>query len=205
MGLRAVVILAGGRSSRFGSDKALVDFSGKPLIAHVVAKLRELGDECIVSIGATRDPEHYRRVLPSGTLVIQDNVGFQGPLAGFVTALNKCRSSICFVGACDMPFIEPTIVEYLFSEGSQNSGAVPRWRDGRLEPLHAVYDCNAARHAYGQVADERVLSMISLVDHIPGIRFVNVEQAIAPLNPTLNTFRNLNTLRDLQEAERAQG
>ena len=203
--MRAIVVLAGGRSSRFGREKSLVDFGGKPLIAYVVGKLRELGDECIVSIGATRDPEDYRCVLPGGTVVVQDNVGFQGPLAGFVTALNRCRSSTCFLGACDMPFIKPKIVEYLFGECSQNSGAVPKWRDGRLEPLHAVYDCDAVRHAYRQVADERVLSMISLVDHIPGIRFVNVEQEIAPLNPTLNTFRNLNTPRDLQEAERGLG
>jgi len=203
--LRAIVILAGGRSSRFGRDKALADFGGKPLIGHVVGKLRELGDECIVSIGATGDPEYYRRALPDGTLVVRDNVGFQGPLAGFVTALNNCRSGNCFLGACDMPFIEPKVVEYLFGEGSQKSGAIPKWRDGRLEPLHAVYDCNEARHAYRQITDEQVLSMISLVDHMPGLRFVNVEQEVAQFNSTLNTFRNLNTPRDLQDAERALG
>jgi len=104
-----------------------------------------------------------------------------------------------------MPFIEQKIVEYLFSESSNYSGAVPRWRDGRLEPFHAVYDCNATRHANRQVINEQVLRMISLVDHIPRIRFVNVEQEIAPLNPTLNTFRNLNTPRDLDEIQGGSG
>lgn len=195
------MVLAGGRSSRFGRDKALVDFGGKPLITHIIEKLHGLGDEYVVAIDRNHTAEEYRRVLPNHTLVVQDTVDFQGPLAGFVTALNECKSNVCFLAACDMPFIEPKIVEYLFSESSKYSGAVPRWRDGRLEPLHAVYDCNAAGHAARQVVDERVSSMISLIDRIPRIRFVNVEQEIAPLNPTLNTFRNLNTPRELHEVE----
>jgi molybdopterin-guanine dinucleotide biosynthesis protein A len=178
-----------------------VGFGDKPLIAHIIGKLRGLGDECIVSISGNVAVEDYRRILPNDTLVIRDAVDFQGPLAGFVTALNECKSKVCFLGACDMPFIEPKVVEYLFSEGSKYSGAVPRWRDGRLEPLHAVYDCNTAREAARRVIKERVLSMISLVDHMPRIRFVNVEEEIAPLNPSLNTFRNLNTPQDLDEME----
>jgi molybdopterin-guanine dinucleotide biosynthesis protein A len=178
-----------------------MNFGGKPLVAQVIGRLRALGDECIVSIGRNRATENYRRVLPNDTLVVQDTVEFQGPLAGFVTALNECKSDLCFLGACDMPFIEPKVVEYLFVESLNYSGAVPRWRDGRLEPLHAVYNCDKARDAARQITDQQVLSMISLVDRIPRILFVNVEQEIARLNPTLNTFRNLNRPRDLHEVE----
>jgi len=201
--LRAIIVLAGGRSSRFGREKALVEFGGKPLIAHIIEKLRGLGDEYIVSISRKAHTEDYRRVLPDDTLVVRDTVDFQGPLAGFITALNECKSTLCFLGACDMPFIEPRAVQYLFVESSGYSGAVPRWRDGRLEPLHAVYDCNTAREVARQVIEQRVVSMIGLIDRMPGIRFVNVEQEIAPLNPTLDTFRNLNTPRDLREVEGA--
>lgn len=201
--MRAIIVLAGGRSSRFGREKALVEFGGKPLIAHIIEKLRGLGDEYIVSISRKAHTEDYRRVLPDDTLVVRDTVDFQGPLAGFITALNECKSTLCFLGACDMPFIEPRAVQYLFVESSGYSGAVPRWRDGRLEPLHAVYDCNTAREVARQVIEQRVVSMIGLIDRMPGIRFVNVEQEIAPLNPTLDTFRNLNTPRDLREVEGA--
>jgi len=201
--LRAVIVLAGGRSARFGRDKALVDFGGKPLIAHVIGRVRGLGEECIVSIGRQQAAEDYRRILPDGTLVVQDTADFQGPLAGFSTALSECKSTLCFLGACDMPFIEPKIVHFLFVQSSGCSGAVPRWRDGRLEPLHAVYDCNTAREAARQVIDKRVRSMVSLVNCMPRIRFVNVEQEIAPMDPTLNTLQNLNTPRDLHEVEGA--
>jgi len=201
LSLRAIIVLAGGHSSRFGRDKALMNFGGKPLITQIIERLRDLGDECVVSIGRIRAVEDYRRVLPKDTLILQDSVGFQGPLAGFITALNGCKSNFCFLGACDMPFIEPTVVEYLFNESVNYSGAVPKWSDGRLEPLHAVYDCNAARLATQQVTGEQVLNMISLIDHIPRIRFVSVEQEICPLDSTLNTFRNLNTPRDLDEAK----
>ena len=201
--MRAIIVLAGGRSSRFGRDKALVNFQGEPLIAHVVAKLQGLGDEYIVSIGRTHDAEQYRRVLPNDMLVVEDTVDFHGPLAGFMTALNECKSNVCFLAACDMPFIESKVVQYLFTESSKHSSAIPRWQDGRLEPLHAVYDCNTARTAAQDVVDERVWSMISLVDRMTRVRFVNVEQEIAPINPTLSTFRNLNTPRELQDIEGA--
>ena len=199
--MRAIIILAGGQSSRFGQDKALVDFAGKPLVTHLVEKLHNLGDECIVSIGKHRAANDFRAVLPDYVSVIQDKYEFRGPLAGFMTALDECKSDFCFLGACDMPFIEARIVEYLFEKSLGCSGAVPRWQDGRLEPLHAVYDCIAAKNASQQVMDEP--SMISLVDHIPRIRFVTVERDIVPLDPTLNTFRNLNTRRDLDEIQRA--
>ena len=199
LSLRAIIILAGGESSRFGCDKALTDFGGQPLISHIMGKLQGLGDEYLVCIGKDHAAEDFRRLLPSDVLVIRDTVDFHGPLAGFVTALDECKSGLCFLGACDMPFIEPKIVEYLFSQSSTYSGAVPRWRDGRLEPLYAVYDCDAARHATRKMKRGQALSMISLVDHIPRMRFVNVEEEIAPLNPSLDTFRNLNTPKDLSE------
>ena len=200
--MRAIIILAGGRSSRFGRDKALVDFGGKPLIAHVIERLRGLATECLVIIGRNHDAENYRRVLPSDTVVIRDTVDFDGPLAGFVTALKLCKANRCFLAACDMPFIEPKIVEYLFAEGSKSSGAIPKWLDGRLEPLHAVYNCDAARDAARLVAEERVFSMVGLIDRLPRVRFVIIEEEIAPLHPTLNTFRNLNTPRELRDLER---
>jgi len=193
-----VIVLAGGQSSRFGQDKALVDFRGKPLISNVIQRLHGLGDEYIVSIGRSHSIESFRRRLPSNTRIVQDAVEFQGPLAGFVTALNECKSDLCFLTACDMPFIETKVVEFLFKESVGYRGAVPRWHDGRLEPLHAVYECDAARRAARDAVDEQTSSMIGLVDHMPGIRFVKVEE-ITSLNPTLNTFRNLNTPRDLTQ------
>jgi molybdopterin-guanine dinucleotide biosynthesis protein A len=175
--------------------------AGKPLIAHVIHRLQGLADEYLVSIGRNDAADDYRHILPNNIVVIQDTVDFQGPLAGFISALDKCKSSACFLGACDMPSIEPKVVEYLFRESANSSGAVPKWRDGRLEPLHAAYDCNATRSAARQVIDEHTRSMVTLIDHMPRIRFVSVEDEIAPLDPALNTFRNLNTPRDLEKLE----
>ena len=202
LSLRAIIILAGGRSSRFGRDKALVDFAGKPLLAHIIHRLQDIADEYVVSIGRNDAADDYRHILPKDTILAQDTVDFQGPLAGFISALDKCKSTECFLGACDMPSIEPKAVEYLFHKAEDSSGAVPKWRDGRLEPLHAVYNCNATRRASRQVVQEQTVSMISLVDHLPRVKFVSVEDEITPLDPELRTFLNLNTPRDLEKLER---
>ena len=195
--MRAIIVLAGGKSSRFGRDKALVGFRGEPLLSHVIERLQGLGDEYIVCGGRNHAIESYRRILPGNTRIIQDSVDFQGPLAGFMSGLDECKSNLCFLTACDMPFIERKVVEYLFDQAVNYPAAVPRWRDGRLEPLHAVYNCEAARRAAQQAIDDQASSMIGLVDHIARVRFVSVEDEVAPLNPKLDTFRNLNTPRDL--------
>ena len=200
--MRAIIILAGGRSSRFGTDKSLLDFAGKPLITQAVHRLQGLGDEYIVSIGKNQIEDNYRRILPTNTSIVQDKVDFQGPLAGFITALEKCKSNTCFLTACDMPTIEPKVVEFLFQKIDNSSGAVPKWRDGRIEPLHAVYDSNTATRAARQVAGEKIPSMISMIDRMLGAKFVSIEDEVSPLNPMLNTFRNLNTPRDLRELEK---
>jgi molybdopterin-guanine dinucleotide biosynthesis protein A len=94
-----------------------------------------------------------------------------------------------------MPFIETKVVEFLFKQITDYSAVVPKWRDGRLEPLHAVYDCEATRRAAREAVDHQASSMTGLVDHIARVRFVTVEE-ISTLNPNLDTFRNLNTPRD---------
>ena len=200
--MRGIIILAGGHSSRFGRDKALLNFGGKPLIAHVLGNLRGLADEYVVSISRTDVADDFQRILPSDVLLAEDVVDFQGPLAGFASSLSKCGCKDCFLVACDMPSIEPKTVEYLFQKAENSAGAVPKWRDGRLEPLHAVYDCNAARVASRQVIQEGAVSMISMVDHLPSVQFVSVEDELSPLDPELRTFLNLNTPRDLEKIER---
>lgn len=202
MSMRAIIVLAGGQSSRLGYDKAFVSLDGNPLVSRVVEKLRPLGDEFFVSIGRDHEIDNYRRVLPADTTLVQDNVDFHGPLAGFVTALTECRSKECFLVACDMPFVDPKVVEFLFQRAEMSGSVVPRWNDGRLEPLHAVYERDVARRAATQAINEQTKSMIGLVEHIPHVQFVSVETEIKSIDPSLQTFRNFNTPRDFGSLDR---
>ncbi len=199
--MRAVIILAGGQSSRFGQNKALARLAGKPLITHVLDRLRAVGDEFLVSIGKAQALDDYRRVLPTDVRVLQDSTDFHGPLAGFITALAECNSDRCFLAASDMPFIEPKVVEFLFDRARTAVATVPRWQFGRLEPLHAIYASDTAKRTANQIAGLGARRMIDLISSVHPVTFVSVESEISPIDSNLRTFRNLNTREDLMIAE----
>ncbi len=95
-----VVILAGGQGQRMGGqDKGLVDFDGRPLIAHVIESMREQTPNIVIN--ANRNLETYRQF---GYPVIEDTLDdFQGPLAGMLAAMNSVDTSFILTLPCDGP------------------------------------------------------------------------------------------------------
>jgi molybdopterin-guanine dinucleotide biosynthesis protein A len=168
---------------------------------HVLDRLGTVGDEFLVSIGKAQSLDDYRRLLPTDVKVTQDSVDFQGPLAGFITALAECKSDRCLLAACDMPFIEPKVVEFLFERARTAVAAVPRWQFGRLETLHAIYACDTAKRAASQIAALGARRMTDLISSIHPVTFVSVESEISSIDSSLRTFRNLNTREDFAIAE----
>ena len=92
-----LAIQAGGRSSRMGKDKALLDFGGQPLIQQVLSRLESLADETIVT---TNHPEDYHFL---GFPLIPDVIPDRGALGGLYTALNAASHPLVAVVACDLP------------------------------------------------------------------------------------------------------
>ncbi len=127
-------ILTGGQSSRFGSDKALHHFRGRPMAMHVAAALRS----CTTTVTVVGDPGRHAAL---GLPVIQDQAPGMGPLAGIVTALRTARTRWALIAACDMPFLTPEPLSQLLAAAAQSSSAavVARTPDRRLQPLCAAY------------------------------------------------------------------
>lgn len=142
MGARSAgYVLVGGRSSRFGSDKALALWEGKPLAARVAETVRAAAGSAVL-VGS---PEKYGQL---GFAVIDDAVRDFGPLAGILAALEHSSADWNLMVACDMPHLTAEFLRFLL-ETAAASGAellLPLDRDGRPEPLCAVYasGCRAA-------------------------------------------------------------
>lgn len=128
----AGVLLAGGKSSRFGSNKALTAFQGKPLISHASRLLASLFSETLL---VTNTPETYDFL---GWPMTADIYPGAGPLAGIHAALKKVASPKIFVIGCDMPLVEEKLVRLLCRESKGWDAVVPELTKG-LEPLCAVY------------------------------------------------------------------
>ena len=126
------IILAGGKSRRFGSDKALYKFKGLPLIQNVINVVNKVTKNIII---ITNSPEKFDFLIyPKYRDLIPDC----GSLGGIYTGLSYTGSQLNFVLACDMPFISYECLNYLVQHTTGTDITVP-YHHNRLEPLCAVY------------------------------------------------------------------
>ena len=127
-----LIVLAGGHSSRMGSDKCFLDLDGRPLIARLVEALAPRFDQVIIS---ANQPERFAFL---GYPVVPDMLPGAGPLAGVAAALRASRNDLAMVVPCDLPEPDPELVERLLWAAATADGAVPT-SAGQPEPLFAAY------------------------------------------------------------------
>jgi len=199
---RAAIILAGGQSSRFGSNKALQDLAGKPLIRHVVERVSSFAGEVVVVIGRGESKTMYSKLLPSGVTIVNDDLEGKNPLIGFVSGLTATESDYAAILACDVPFVSGEVVELLFRRGSNADAAIPRWSRQRIEPLQAVYRRISTLTAASEALVPADLSLEDMIRKLQRVVYVPVEDEIAIIDRGLTTFFNINTREDMKAAER---
>ena len=140
-------ILVGGKSSRLGRDKALIEVGGTPLVLRVAHVMRAAVED-VALVGA---PEKYGHL---GLRVIPDPITGFGPLGGILAALEDSSRQWNLITACDMPNLTAEFLRFLLQQAAQEQAEVllPADENGRAEPLCAVYasGCRAAiRRAVG--------------------------------------------------------
>lgn len=187
-----VAVQAGGQSSRMGTDKGLVPLAGRPLIEHVLARVRNLGQETVVT---TNDPDRYA-YLP--VRLVSDEEPGAGALAGLQTALRAARGERVLVVACDMPFLQRPLLEHVIARSREADVAVPRWAN-RFQTMHAVYRRARCLAAVNRALAEGQMRMISFYPHVE-VRALP-EAEVARFDPTGRSFFNVNTPEDLARAE----
>ncbi len=191
-------VLAGGRSTRMGTDKAILQFAGQPLIAHAVDLLAAAGVKPHI-VGERPD-------LTAFAPVIEDLHPGCGPLGGIEAALASSHTAWNLFVAVDLPLLPPAFLVYMI-ERTQITGAastIPTWT-GRPQPLCAVYRRSLLAKITPAVeaGDYKVMRVIgSAASGIQVDRF-SVEAVVAardgwPLNPPLHRwFQNMNTPSDM--------
>ena len=193
---RAGVVLAGGRSRRFGpEDKALAELGGDALLARVVDRISTVTEEVVVSC-RQEQVEPFERALPSATVdaFVVDRHSNAGPVAGIEAGLDAVSAEYAAVVACDMPFVEPAVVEELFQCAEGVDAAVPESADGRLQPVQAVYRTGAMQVA----ASRTVPDGGGVHDALDALDVATVPADSLPER----SLHNVNTRRDLAVAER---
>ncbi len=189
------VVLAGGKSKRMGMDKRHLTVHGEPLLDRVTSVLIELFPEVLLVL-AEKDIEQTDERIRIVTDLIPDCAA----VGGLYTGLYHARYSRVFVVACDMPFINPAVVE-LFLQNIDSTDIVMAQLVTGLQPLHGLYSkqclpllkemIEARDLRLQNVADKRGLT----VHRVP-------ETEIKRLDPQLLSFLNLNSPADLELANK---
>ena len=185
-----VAIMAGGQSSRMGTDKSFVLFNGRPMIEIVQEKVAELGAETLL---ITNKPDDYARLnLPMVGDILPDH----GPLGGIYTAVHAASHPHVLVVACDMPWLNRPLLEYMITLRETADVIVPRW-EKYPEPLHAIYSktCQPAIEAKLKAKRLKITGFFGQVN----VRFVERTE-IEKFDGNGRSFANINSPEDLGKA-----
>jgi FdhD protein len=188
-------LLAGGRSSRFGGDKAFLEWRGLPLYASQLRKLASLGPDRLWL--STRADQPFPPVL-EGVTRLPDEAPELGPLEGLRRALSASESEWILVLAVDLPRMEAAfLAELLETAARAGRGAVPRTERG-WEPLAALYPRAATLALVEEALSEGRRRLQDLIDRAEAQGLV---EAVPVTDPVLPCFANVNTPEDLVALE----
>lgn len=187
------IILAGGKSSRIGPDKnkSMLRLNGEYLIDIVRSKLKCIVGDNIIIAGPPERYLSYKQVVPD--LFFQ-----KGPLAGIYSGLRASPSQYNLVVGCDMPFLEVKLLKYMTENISSNDIVIPRYSDGYIEPLCAIYSKRCLETIEKNLV-EHIFSVRAIFPHLK-VKFIE-EEEIKKYDPKFYSFFNVNFKHDFRKAE----
>jgi molybdopterin-guanine dinucleotide biosynthesis protein A len=164
----AGLILCGGRSSRMGTEKALLRFDGEALVLRVARRMGAVASPVLLAPGL------HGRLGSLGYDEVDDAVEGSGPLGGLVAGLGASPHPLVAVAAADMPFVSPQLLALLARLTGDLDAAIPVTGQG-LEPLHAVYSVRALP-ALREALRSGVLAMRDVASQVLQVRRVEQKE-----------------------------
>lgn len=184
-------VLAGGQGTRLGGvRKALLTFpDGKTLIARSLGVLGGLFPQTIVIANEVAPYVLY------GSPIVGDPIADRGAPGGLFGALSAAKTPWLFLAACDMPALDPRVIEAIARRREKARGAVVVTRDGRPEPLHAFWSTGILP-ALETLLKNGEPSFRDLLDAIPHWR-IPIEELETEIPGAAKSFANVNSPEDL--------
>ncbi len=180
------IILAGGKSSRMGSDKALLLYKNKTFLEHVVSAIKPLVDDILI---ISNNKEHQ----VDNCTTIPDLILNSGPIAGIYTGLKHTNTESNLVLSCDIPLVQTSILELIIKNNEPNKDVIQIIDDPYSMPLIALYKKRIAPFLLSELkTGERRLVM--------AINKLN-KKNISVTKGQLNLLMNINTVADLKTLE----
>lgn len=193
---RAAIVLAGGQSSRMGSDKWTLSLEGKSVAERIIHVLAECCSPIYIVVA---NPSKPFETVNKQVEIIHDLVADCGPLGGVYTGLSHSEATWNLVTACDMPFVSKRLVELMFQRAEETGShvIVPEW-GGKLHPLHAVYskECLERLKAYVFAGGRKVMEFVHTLQPL-----ILSEQEVQVVDPQGLALFNMNRPDDYAKAK----
>ena len=186
------ILLAGGKSSRMGKDKARLKLDGRLMVLQGIArKLLTISDEVIVATDGRRYKNLNVRVK-----WVDDVYPGAGSLVGLYSGLKEASSDYALVVACDMPFLNLELLRYMIALPRDYDILAPRLGDN-IEPLHAIYSRNCLP-AIARLLEAGHKKIVDLPEKVQ-VRYLS-QEVVERYDPEHHSFFNINTPDQLEEA-----
>jgi molybdenum cofactor guanylyltransferase len=190
------IILAGGKSVRYGHDKVLEKFGNTSLLEQVISHTDPLSKEIIIVTAKERtfpQFENHPKVR-----VVTDILPGQGSLGGVYTGLVKSKSFYNLVLAADMPFLNESLLKYMIKAAEGYDFVVPKINNW-YEPLHAIYSKNCI-DPIDTILKTGKKVIVELFNYVK-VRYVEAEE-VDKYDPQHLSFFNINTAADMEKAQK---
>ena len=186
------IVLAGGKSSRMGSDKGMIMLNGKKFIQHILKALSPNVDEIIIIANNTNYDD-------LGYKVYIDLIKERGPLAGIYTGLTESKTEKNLIVSCDIPFITSDLIKHIIDNSDSAEITVPVF-NGNIEPLCGVYSKSITDKIYSLLLKDE-LKMHNVLNYFTTnkIEILNGEKLYAK-----NLLVNINTPAELAEYKKTE-
>lgn len=204
----AILILIGGKSTRFGTEKAAIEFFGKSLILHQIETLNKFDQDIFLVAHSEEQIFNYRKSIEFPkeiTFIVDDREIFKHlkifkPMLGIYSGLKelfRLNFEKAFLLSCDMPLIKPEIIELMIKESEGYDCCIPRWNNGFLEPFFAIYPVEKGYYKAREILNSENYGLYNFIDKNWKINYVSVEKSIQPLDKNLVSLININGPIDL--------
>ncbi len=184
------IILAGGKSKRYGSDKALVNIKNKTLIEIIIDKLKS----SFIDIYVVGNEEIDYSFL-EGVTLLKDLIPGKGPLGGLYTGLKYSNSKYNFVVGCDMPNLTAEYFQFLLSLDKNYEVLVPRY-NGYIEPLAGVYSSSCIK----AIRNSLLNNELKIKSFYRQVKLkILTETSIRKIGDPTHLFYNINYKADIKK------
>lgn len=189
----AALIMAGGKSTRLGRDKASEILLGRPLLQHVIDRVSRVVDEIVVVKARGQQLPEISAALP--LQAVEDLYPDCGPLGGIYTGLSATHAERCVAVACDMPLLSEPLLRELLRRSVACDVVMPVL--AYPEPLHAVY----SRACIDPIRGRLEARQFKITNFLGAVNVCYVrEDDCRRFDPDLRSFSNTNTEEDLDRA-----